>query len=232
MASTSKPKKPFVLNHIQDLPYRATQGNRHDAKLEAGYAPTLVAAAEVMSTLTVASAMGTVGGVINYTAGWFARHVIQKNTNPVPYDLLLMKLDKGALQILQARLEWMDSQRGFVEMIKGARWEGGDIVYANQTVREVINSAVNCYAQLMRGEHPWTTPGQQPRPPSPEESLPALKEGLELFLAGGGQRNLGEDAAKDLRNRIAVACCRYHFTRKSIQELQVYMRRQQDAWFD
>lgn len=195
LARKPKPEKPFVLNQLQDLPRdRKSHANTPIGKVYAGSVPPLIGA---VGPVSAAGSMGAVGGLFNFIAGWSANISIQNMINPTPYDLLGSKLDKRALQILQARLRVLTFHGPLIERIRRKDWQGSDTypLVGKTTVNEIRDCALETYAEVMEGD----------------ESLPKVIENLERFIQEGGKKKSDKTVVNALQGRINVARRRYHW---------------------
>lgn len=96
-----KPEEPLDLNQLQDLPdSRTSHAISRNPKLVGESAPLLIG---TIGPASAAGAMGVTSVLFNFIAAWIANTSIQSMISPTPYDRLVMKLDKHALQIMQAR---------------------------------------------------------------------------------------------------------------------------------
>ena len=117
-----KPEEPLDLNQLQDLPdSRTSHAISRNPKLVGESAPLLIG---TIRPASAAGAMGVTSGLFNFIAAWIANTSIQSMISPTPYDRLVMKLDKHALQIMQARLKVLIDYGPLVERMQGKSWQG------------------------------------------------------------------------------------------------------------
>jgi hypothetical protein len=197
-------------NNIKPDPNEVLRDKKATIHNNLSTAPAILSSAQLAAGgAAVSGVIEPIGGLLNYTVSYLAQRQIRKVTMPITDDMALMKLDKAALGILQARLQWLRNYAPMIERWRVEREDPKKMFNAVQTLHGVKQTTVGVYDRLVTEDKDVEA-----------TSLPLVIADMTAMLAGGGKRKLSDEAKRHLRGSINSSSQLLRFWNNNVEEIE------------